>query len=195
MQHVRPTLRWQGLTIFLICFTLAALSAHHTHAHAYNPPYTWYSSRATFQSYRAATFRHGITEAQQDYDWHTDLTVSYTTSNSGGFGYVQFIEGNYYQDWIGLTDAYNQFNQSCTYLHCNTTDKRAHYASVYLDLQDKNWIAYTHPGFVERHEAGHVFGMAHGTCEEPSVMKPHQYCAAYPTYLEPHDKDFINTRY
>jgi hypothetical protein len=189
----------QGLLAFVAMFLATLLGIRDVYAHTYSPPYLWYSSSATFQTYSAPTYRATIQSAAGDYD-STEMTVGHTSTNSGGFGYIQFIEGNYgAAEWTGIAEPYNWYNQPCFQNfaltgNCGTTgNSRAHYAYIRFDMADSIGTG-NFSKKLPRHEAGHVFGMAHGGCAEVSVMVTRD-CATQYTTLQTHDRTYINNNY
>ena len=185
----------QALSVFIIAFLITSIGIRIAAAHEY--PYRYYSSTAKLKD-SGTNYGAYIRDAAFAYD-STDLTVSSVTSG-GGFGYITYVQGNYgASGWIAKAIGYNQYNEPCFDASlqwtgkCNSSDRKVHYGTISLDLQNKEFID-NNTRYIMRHEAGHIFGMTHGPCSEVSVMVPTS-CSTLYGGLQTHDKNFINANY
>jgi hypothetical protein len=188
----------QCLFSFVAAFAVALSIVPTMYAH--DNGYKYYSSSVTFRP-NSTNWKSQIQSAASDYD-STDLTVTYSTNSGSGYGNINYYQSNYgATGWIARAQGWNYYNEKCALDDgsgltgkCNRTEMRrkAHYGAVYLDLADQSFID-AHPNFVIRHEAGHILGMAHGPCDEDTVMVPN--CGTLRATLSTHDRTNMNNNY
>ena len=192
MWSATPVCR-HSLLIAVVAFVLVVAASP---AAGHDLGYRWSSSTA--QVYQGSTaYETAIRSAAANYDSFTDLTVSYT-SYPGNINAIFFFQENTGPGFLAAAVAYSNgracSDKSTTALtgYCNTSDRKANYGEVYLNTYYTSEIN-TKTNWLMRHEMGHVFGMAHGLCNEGSVMQNN--CGTLYGSLTGHDINTINSWY
>lgn len=158
----------------------------------------WYSSTVKFQN-SYTPYGTAILHAAQGYD-STDL-VARVVPLDNSRGVIQY----YYEDkgagnptaraqaWNGANNCFS-WTDPVTTGYCNTTTNKADYGRVYLNAAYASFID-SHADFIMKHEAGHILGMAHGPCDEVSVMKVYSCGGTFWGTLQTHDVNTMNSWY
>ena len=164
-----------------------------------DPPYRWHSSTVTVKDL-TANYSSQVASAIDDYDDFTNM--SWSASSTGKMIYVEQNLGN--TGWMGAsiseTPAQGGYDACVEYPgldvtgYCNTTNRKAHRAHLYLNTNYQDDLdEYIH--MVVRHEAGHALGMAHEYCGTNSVMITANDCDDIFYILQSDDKIIINSWY
>lgn len=188
--------------VFGLVFALTLLTGRAIQAHDLGYRYevgsnVWLSNINT-------NYSNAIGQTIADYDINTDLTVtSFQTCQTYGICFRQDDRGTGFplaraiarRSLSGTTTYCANLSNGALTGQCNTTTSKANGGTIYLninasvrDFLDGNAV------FVMKHETGHIFGMAHGDCNEVSVMVPGG-CTLYYNALQAHDKNTINSWY
>lgn len=130
----------------------------------------------------------------------TDYTNNTHMKKTGTSGVIRGYEANFGSTatYQGYTYPSNASGQNCyTYPtplatgNCNTTTKKAASAIIYYNTyylaSNRDWVA--------RHEMGHVFGLYHSLCTDPSSVMYTTNCPTLPVTLQADEKNWINSNY
>lgn len=157
-----------------------------------------YFSSTTAVSNTATGFSSYVSSAAADYNNNTDLTVSFVTNATA---VINFTQGNYgATNWEANSVSRNQYQEDCSTFqtgsltgNCNTTDRKARYATIYINSYYS--IPTTVRHWLTRHELGHALGMGHLDCNADAIMRQTRFCSTPPSSLRPYDISLINSWY
>lgn len=192
------------MALFSISFVVGALYSSTASPHLIygNYGYIYFQRSVKFQN-QGTRYATAISNASLGYG-STRLLTSYVSgySGSGVINYYEASRGANFPmartiPWSGSTIPCGDLTTGNLTLKCNTTTQKVTHAQIYLNSDYGSTIS-SYADFVMKHEAGHVFGMSHGPCDEVSVMMEGPLnCPGYPTYgsLQPHDISLINSLY
>lgn len=154
----------------------------------------WVNSNFTIGTWSAGSMTTAMSNAASNYHNSTDLNWT------GTGGLIQGYENNFgATGYQGYAYPSNASGQNCYWYptpiatgNCNTTTNKATsavlYFNTYYGYSDREWLA--------RHEMGHVFGLYHPPCGNPTVTVMHTPgCGSLPTTLQADEINWINSAY
>ncbi len=202
-EHCLKALRKHSAFAGFLCIAFAAVFlisfVNFREANAVDIGWHWdYSAGAPVVRNSTSSYSVQIASATSDFHNNTDMSVYSCPShtNCGNVIHSQSSWGTQYPIAWALPFSGGSpctDNKGQTIYTCDHGSNKPDWAAV---RWNDSWGANSKPHFTARHEMSHVFGLAHRSCGDYSVMKPSLTCGGtYPATLTSFDENDLSIWY